>query len=153
MSAGWGADAQASLITLTYCFCLQKRSLIRHPRDVPALDATPVSALRLFPPFAYAHQPASSFAIKYIQNADRKVGTGNKSRCQSADVHQLENVASCSLNSRPSQGWQSSLNAAFLNYADPEQHQCGFMDSRWEEMPDWDSGRRVHDVWVAGAPV
>lgn len=61
-------------IDLAGCYMnwFEKRSLIRHPRDVPALDATPVSALRLFPPFAYAHQPASSFAIKYIQNADRK---------------------------------------------------------------------------------
>ncbi|GAB4820925.1 hypothetical protein N2152v2_007971 [Parachlorella kessleri] len=52
----------------------ERRSLIRHPLDTPALDSTPGSALRMLPPLAYAHQPASSFTTKFAQQAPSKVG-------------------------------------------------------------------------------
>ncbi len=52
----------------------QTRSMVRSPLDTPALDSSAASALRILPPFAYAHQPASSFAVKFAQQAPSKVG-------------------------------------------------------------------------------
>lgn len=51
----------------------QRRYLTRSPADVPALPPVAAGALQLLPPAAYAHQPASSFAMKFAGQAPSKV--------------------------------------------------------------------------------
>jgi len=55
---------------------LQRRYLTRCPADVPALPPVAAGALQLLPPAAYAHQPASSFAMKFAGQAPSKVRVG-----------------------------------------------------------------------------
>jgi hypothetical protein len=47
---------------------------VRCPADVPALPPVAAGALQLLPPIAYAHQPATSFNIKFAGQAPSKVG-------------------------------------------------------------------------------
>jgi hypothetical protein len=49
---------------------------VRCPADVPALPPVAAGALQLLPPIAYAHQPATSFNIKFAGQAPSKVGRG-----------------------------------------------------------------------------
>lgn len=51
----------------------QRRYTIRAPGDVPAVPPVAAGALQLLPPEAYAHQPATSFAIKFAGQAPSKV--------------------------------------------------------------------------------
>ena len=51
----------------------QRRYLTRSPADVPALPPVAAGALQLLPPAAFAHQPASSFAMKFAGQAPSKV--------------------------------------------------------------------------------
>jgi hypothetical protein len=51
----------------------QRRYQIRSPADVPALPPVAAGALQLLPPAAYAHQPATSFNIKFAGQAPSKV--------------------------------------------------------------------------------
>ncbi|PRW56172.1 flowering time control FY-like isoform X1 [Chlorella sorokiniana] len=55
-----------------YVTWFERRYLIRCPADVPALPPVAAGALQLLPPAAYAHQPASSFAMKFAGQAPSK---------------------------------------------------------------------------------
>lgn len=46
--------------------------MIRCPADTPAVPPVAAGALQLMPPAAYAHQPATSFAIKFAGQAPSK---------------------------------------------------------------------------------
>ncbi len=52
---------------------MQRRFTVRCPSDTPALPPVAAGALQLLPPLAYAHQPASSFNIKFAGQAPSKV--------------------------------------------------------------------------------
>lgn len=68
----------ALLTCMLLCRCRptmpQRRFTVRSPADAPALPPVAAGALQLLPPLAYAHQPASSFNIKFAGQAPSKVG-------------------------------------------------------------------------------
>ena len=55
---------------------LQNRRLVHNPSDLSILLGIPTAALNLLPPVAYAHQPASSVAVKFAGQAPSKTRSG-----------------------------------------------------------------------------
>ncbi|KAG7669287.1 hypothetical protein Ndes2526B_g05588 [Nannochloris sp. 'desiccata'] len=55
-----------------YLSWIENRRLIHSPADMPGLFGIPAAALDLLPPVACAHQPASSFAVKFAGQAPSK---------------------------------------------------------------------------------
>lgn len=55
-----------------YISWFERRFTVRSPADAPALPPVAAGALQLLPPLAYAHQPASSFNIKFAGQAPSK---------------------------------------------------------------------------------
>jgi hypothetical protein len=55
-----------------YLSWIENRRLVHSPSDMPGLFGIPASALDILPPVALAHQPASSFAVKFAGQAPSK---------------------------------------------------------------------------------
>jgi len=55
-----------------YLSWIENRRLIHCPADMPGLLGIPAAALDLLPPVACAHQPASSFTVKFAGQAPSK---------------------------------------------------------------------------------
>lgn len=124
---------------------VQRRFTTRGPADMAAVPPVAAGALQLLPPAAYAHQPATSFAIKFAGQAPSKVGSGAVHGGQPGSA----SLAACATCTRrfPWQG--PRLPAQYLGclpvatpstHADPQQHQCGRLDARRAALPHRHAG-------------
>lgn len=123
----------------------QRRHLTRCPADLPALPPVAAGALQLLPPAAYAHQPASSFAIKFAGQAPSKVGDAACVGVEAAAVapcwqHHtvvwLLQVHAQRVRLHTSSGLCSPIPTP----ADAQQHQRGDVDARRPPLPHRHTG-------------